>query len=109
MDRNKGVLQQLLNKIPGNMSKNEVNSMRLGEILFNLEKQDPMMGESFEQMYNRLKSEMGGEPFMPSYAYNALDEDVKSTKANIKYFKAIKNKESQNEFEKRLKRLQGYR
>jgi hypothetical protein len=36
---------------------------------------DPMMGETFSEMYNRLKTEQGGAPLMPAYAYEHWSYD----------------------------------
>ena len=40
---------------------------------------DPMMGESVLDMFNRLKKDSGGElPFLPVYAHDALDREISS-------------------------------
>ena len=41
---------------------------------------DPMMGEKFHEMYKRLEKETGGKPFMPSYAFDYVDANIKAMK-----------------------------
>lgn len=42
-----------------------------------LDPNDPMMGETYTDMYDRLKKDVGGaEPMMPAYASEALDNEI---------------------------------
>ena len=69
---------------------------------------DPMMGESFHEMYKRLEEEAGGVPFMPSYAYDYVDGKIKAmTKTweskSFKYLNADQKKRLKKELAAEIK------
>ena len=73
---------------------------------------DPMQGEKFADMYERLEEDMGGEPFMPSYAYDARDEQVENlerllSKKNYKTLGGTKD-DFKASVSKKLKRAKKY-
>jgi hypothetical protein len=51
---------------------------------------DPMMGESVLDMFNRLKKDAGGElPFLPMYAHEALDREISSANVGLEFGKRM--------------------
>jgi hypothetical protein len=71
-----------------------------------------MMGdETYADMYERLEKELGGEPFMPSYAYEARDEQVKNLEdLRKKGYREVggTKEEFRNKLDKKLKRAKKY-
>ncbi len=39
---------------------------------------NPMLGESFADMYKRLEKQTGGTPMMPEYAFEAVDQKIEA-------------------------------
>lgn len=76
------------NYVPG-LTARDVAMLRKGFINRN----DPMMGETFLQMYERLKKEQGGEPFMPQYAYDSLNKNIANKEKQVKFRSAFESDE----------------
>ena len=75
---------------------------------------DPMMmGETFLQMYQRLKKEQGGEPFMPQYAYDSLNKNIAGKEKYLKFRSAFESDEGfpskLKDLKKELEKLYGLR
>ena len=69
---------------------------------------DPMMGESFHEMYKRLEKETGERPFMPSYAYDYVDGKIKAMTGTLKggsfkYLNADQKKRLKTELAEEIK------
>jgi hypothetical protein len=69
---------------------------------------DPMMGESFHGMYKRLEKEVGGVPFMPSYAYDYVDNKIARLSSTVegggfKYLKPDQKKRLKKELTEEIK------
>tara|TARA_R100001163_G_C5003780_1_gene152023 strand:- start:208 stop:594 length:387 start_codon:yes stop_codon:yes gene_type:complete len=99
------------NRVPG-LTDRDVAILRQGFINRN----DPMMGETFLQMYERLKKEQGAEPFMPSYAYDSLNKEIKGKENELQLASSLKNddtfafsKNKLNNLKKELEKLYGLR
>lgn len=93
----------------------------LGLAMSDFERQranDPMMGESVLDMFNRLKKDAGGVPFLPVYAHDALDKEISSANVNLRFGKTLgesgfknkdKMKKRQDELNELLKIRELYR
>ena len=69
---------------------------------------DPMAGESFHKMYKRLAKETGGSPFMPSYAYDYVDNRISTMTKTLKgggfkYLKPDQQKRLKKELAEEIK------
>ena len=107
----KGVLEFL-----ARADKREQSGQTLGQRLFGtvsdaeleslLMMNDPMMGESVLDMFNRLKKDVGGElPFLPVYAHDALDREISSLDAGLKFGSKLGSNKDMKLQKKRLNEL----
>ena len=96
------------NYVPG-LTDRDVAMLQQGFINRN----DPMMGETFLQMYQRLKKEQGGEPFMPQYAYDSLNKNIAGKEKYLKFRSAFESDEGfpskLKDLKKELEKLYGLR
>ena len=121
----KKALQELQARIPQDQQQRAIMGNRVQGVTDRdlallrqgfINRNDPMMGETFSQMYERLKKEQGGEPFMPSYAYDSLNKEIKSKENKLQLASRFKNDEAfafpKNELDslkKELEKLYGLR
>ena len=105
----KGVLEFLTRA-----DKREQSGQTLGQRLFGTAQadaerammNDPMMGESVLDMFNRLKKDVGGElPFLPVYAHDALDREISSLDAGLKFGSKLGSNKDMKLQKKRLNEL----
>ena len=107
----KGVLEFLsrANEQPNNTEQRRLFGIAMSDV----ERQranDPMMGESVLDMFNRLKTDAGGElPFLPVYAHDALDREISSANVGLKLGSKDKMKKRQDELNQLLKIRELYR
>ena len=108
----KGVLEFLsrANEQPNNTGQRRLFGLAMSDV----ERQranDPMMGESVLDMFNRLKKDAGGEtPFLPVYAHDALDREISSADVGLKLNKTLgesgfKNKDKMKKRQDELNQL----